>query len=138
MSFRLPLRVYYEDTDAGGIVYYANYLKFIERARSEALLALGVSQTELRERLGVAFAVRAVTVDFLAPARLEETLVVTAAVTALGGARIEMAQDVLRDAETLVRARVTLVCLAPDGRPVRVPAEVRAALAHLMASEGGR
>ena len=136
MSFRLPVRVYYEDTDAGGIVYYANYLKFIERARSEALLALGISQTALRERTGVAFAVRAVAVDFLAPARLEDRLVVTAAVTALGGARIEMAQDVLRDAETLVRARVTLVCIGPDGRAARLPAQVRAALAGLIAPEG--
>lgn len=138
MSFRLPLRVYYEDTDAGGIVYYANYLKFIERARSEALLALGVSQTALREGTGVVFAVRAVSVEFLAPARLEDRLVATAAVTALGGARIEMAQEVLRDEATLVRARVTLVCVGRDGRAARLPDEVREVLAGLMAADGGR
>ena len=137
MSFRFPLRVYYEDTDAGGIVYYANYLKFIERARSEALLARGISQTAIREAQGVIFAVRAVAVDYLAPARLEDELVVTTAVTAIGGARIDLAQDVLRGDATLVRARVTLVCVGRDGRAARVPAEVRAALTG-PAPAGGR
>ena len=75
MEYRL--RVYYEDTDAGGIVYYANYLKFIERARTEALLALGLSQTALRERFGMLFVVREVRVRYLAPARFEDQLVVT-------------------------------------------------------------
>lgn len=137
MSFAFRLRVYWEDTDAGGIVYYANYLKFIERARSEALLALGVSQMALREAAGVAFAVRAVAVDYLAPAVLEDELVVATTVTALGGARIEMAQDVLRGDTTLVRARVTLVCIGRDGRAARVPAEVRAALTAALGA-GGR
>ena len=76
MSLEFRLRVYYEDTDAGGIVYYANYLKFIERARTEALLAAGMRQTGLRARLGIVFAVREVTVSYLAPARLEDELVV--------------------------------------------------------------
>jgi acyl-CoA thioester hydrolase len=132
MKFTLPLRVYYEDTDAGGIVYYANYLKFIERARSEALLALGFRQTELRDRLGVIFAVRALAIDYLAPARLEDQLVVTAEVAALGGSRIEMHQEVCRDGAALAKCRVTLVCIGADARPVRIPAEVRAALATLL------
>lgn len=131
MSFRLPVRVYYEDTDAGGIVYYANYLKFIERARTEALLAHGIRQTELRARLGVVFAVRAVAAEYLAPARLEDALEVTAEVASVGGARIEMAQDVLRGGTVLARCRVTLACLGQDGRAARIPAEVRAALAGL-------
>ncbi len=137
MSFAFPLRVYYEDTDAGGIVYYANYLKFIERARSEALLALGISQTALSAAQGVVFAVRAVAVDYLAPARLEDELVVTTTVTAIGGARIEMAQDVLRGGTTLVRAKVTLVCIGRDGRAARVPAEVRAALTGPTVADAG-
>jgi acyl-CoA thioester hydrolase len=136
MSFTLPVRVYYEDTDAGGIVYYANYLKFIERARTEALLALGFRQTELRDRLGVLFAVRAVSVDYLAPARLEDQLVVTATVTALGGSRIEMVQDVLRDGVALAKCRVTLVCIGTDARPARIPAEVRDALGGLLPADG--
>jgi acyl-CoA thioester hydrolase len=134
MSFRFPVRVYYEDTDAGGIVYDANYLKFIERARSEALLALGISQTGLRARRGVVFAVRSVTVDYRAPARLEDDLVVATSVTAVGGARIEMIQDVMRDDATLVACRVTLACLGTEGRPARIPAEVRSALAGVMAA----
>ena len=131
MSFEYRLRVYYEDTDAAGIVYYANYLKFIERARTEALLAAGLSQTAIRERHGVVFAVREVAISYLAPARLEDQLVVTTRAGPATGARLEMAQEVWRDATRLVAARVGLVCLGPGGRPARLPAEVRAALGTL-------
>lgn len=128
----LRLRVYYEDTDAAGIVYYANYLKFIERARTEALLALGFRQTEIRDRLGLVFAVRQVAVSYLAPARLEDQLLVkTSVAVPLRGARIEMAQDVWRDETLLVHANVTLACLGPEGRPARIPADLAAALAEL-------
>ncbi len=133
MSFEYRLRVYYEDTDAGGIVYYANYLKFIERARTEALLDAGMSQTELQARFGIVFAVREVTVRYLAPARLEDQLLVTTRVGPPGGARLAMAQEVWREALCLVRARVTLACLGPEGRPARMPAELRQALARLPA-----
>jgi acyl-CoA thioester hydrolase len=130
---RFPLRVYWEDTDAAGIVYYANYLKFAERARTEALIAAGLTQTEIRERLGVVFAVREASVRYLAPARLEDQLVVTSVVTALGGARIALDQDVWRDATCLAKCRILLACLDGAGRPARVPAEVREALAPLLA-----
>jgi acyl-CoA thioester hydrolase len=129
---RHALRVYWEDTDAAGIVYYANYLKFAERARTEALLEAGFSQTDLRDRLGVIFAVREAAVSYLAPARLEDQLVVTTTVTAASGARIAMAQDVLREGVCLARCRVVLACLDRSGRPARIPAEVRAALARLV------
>jgi acyl-CoA thioester hydrolase len=122
---RFALRVYWEDTDAAGIVYYANYLRFVERARTEALLAKGIRQTELRARLGVVFAVREVRVRYLAPARLEDQLVVTTAVERIAGARIELRQDVLRDGATLAECLVALACLRPDGRPARVPGMVR-------------
>jgi acyl-CoA thioester hydrolase len=125
------LRVYYEDTDAGGIVYYANYLKFIERARTEALLALGLSQTGLRERHGILFVVREVAVRYLAPARFEDQLVVTTRAGPVEGLRIAMAQDVLRDGMALAKCRVGLACVGPGGRPVRVPGEVAAALGRL-------
>jgi acyl-CoA thioester hydrolase len=131
MTFDYPLRVYYEDTDAGGIVYYANYLKFIERARTEALLTLGLSQTALRARFGLLFAVREVAVSYLAPARFEDQLVVTTQVGAAGGARVEMAQQVRRDGDVLAKCRVTLACLGPTGRPARMPAELLAALGRL-------
>ena len=129
MEFRL--RVYYEDTDAGGIVYYANYLKFAERARTEALLAVGLSQTALRQQHGILFVVREVSVRYLAPARLEDQLVVTTCADVATRARIEMTQDVLRDGVLLAKCRVSLACVRPDGRPVRVPAEVAEALGAL-------
>lgn len=125
------LRVYWEDTDAGGIVYYANYLKFAERARTEALLDAGLSQTGLRERFRILFAVREAAVTYLAPARLEDQLVVTTRADASGGARLDMAQDIWRGETCLAKCRVTLACLGPSGRPVRMPPELRAALGRL-------
>lgn len=130
-AFEFRLRVYYEDTDAAGIVYYANYLKFIERARTEALLSTGFSQTELRERHGLFFAVREVAITYLSPARLEDELVVRTISLPPRGARLEMAQDIRRDDSVLVRARVTLACVGPGGRPARMPADLQAALHRL-------
>jgi acyl-CoA thioester hydrolase len=132
-GFEHRLRVFWEDTDAGGIVYHANYLKFAERARTEALLALGLSQTALRETHGILFAVREARVTYLAPARLEDQLVVTTRAAPAGAARIEMAQDIWREATCLARCRLTLVCLGPGGKAVRVPAGIRDALARLPA-----
>ena len=126
------LRVYYEDTDAAGIVYYANYLKFIERARTEALLELGFSQTDIRDRLGLVFAVREVAVSYLAPARLEDQLLVKTTVSAPPrGARIAMTQDIWRDETLLVHATVTLACLGREGRPARIPPDLLMALTTL-------
>ena len=122
------LRVYYEDTDLAGIVYYANYLKFIERARSEWVRAVGVDQVRLKAEQGVVFAVRRVEADYLRPAHFDDQLTVTTALIQLGGARIELEQKVLRGVEPVFQARVTLVCLAGAGA-VRIPAAVRAALA---------
>jgi acyl-CoA thioester hydrolase len=131
MSCEFRLRVYYEDTDAAGIVYYANYLRFIERARTEALLARGLSQTALRARFGLVFAVRSAHVEYLAPARLEDELVVTTALARLGGAGVDLAQRVTRADDLLADCTVRLACIGPGGRPARMPAELRAALAEL-------
>jgi acyl-CoA thioester hydrolase len=125
------LRVYYEDVDLAGIVYYANYLRFIERGRTEALIAHGVDQSALREAEGIVFAVRRVEADFLAPARFQDQLVVTTAVAGVGRARVTLVQEVRRDGAALFRARVEIVALAADGRPARLPAEAREALAKL-------
>jgi acyl-CoA thioester hydrolase len=131
MGHEFELRVYYEDTDAAGIVYYANYLKFIERARTEALLAAGLSQTLLRDELGVVFAVREAHAEYLAPARLEDRLIVKSRVTEVSGARIKMAQDVMMNGIMLARCAVVLVALGLDGRPRRIPEAVRRALAGI-------
>lgn len=124
-----PLRVYYEDTDLAGIVYYANYLKFIERARSEWVRGLGVDQALLRAEHGLVFAVRRVEADYLRPALFDDVLTVQTTLSEHSGARLVLDQAVLRGAQTLFTARVTLVCLTAAGTPTRFPATLRAALA---------
>lgn len=126
---RFHLRVYYEDTDLAGIVYYANYLKFIERARTEWVRALGVDQGRLKAEAGLVFAVRRVEADYLAPARFDDLLEVRTDLAQLTGARIELAQEVWRGAHRLFAARVALAALRDDGRPARIPPALRAALA---------
>ena len=128
MTHRFGVRVYYEDTDLAGIVYYANYLKFIERARTEWVASLGVDQMELRTRAGIVFAVRRVEADYLRPAKFGDDLVVETRLQSLGGARIVLEQVVLRGAERIFAAVVTLVCLGDDGHAARLPVEVRAKL----------
>lgn len=131
----LSIRVYYEDTDLAGIVYYANYLKFIERARSEWVRSLGVDQVQLRAEAGLVFAVRRVEADYLSPARFDDLLEVRTAVRGIGGARIDLDQAVWRGTAELFRARVVLAALQDDGRPGRIPAPVRAALAGASAGQ---
>jgi acyl-CoA thioester hydrolase len=121
-------RVYYEDTDLAGIVYYANYLKFIERARTEWVGSLGIDQMALKAREGIVFAVRRIEADYLRPARFGDDLVVDTTLQSLGGARIVLDQVVLRGGERIFVAGVTLVCLTEDGHAARLPAEVRARL----------
>lgn len=129
MSHRIRLRVYYEDTDLAGIVYYANYLKFIERGRSDWLRDLGLDQRALKEDQGLVFAVRRVEADYLAPARFEDMLDVTTDLTEARPARLILTQEVLRDGAALFRAIVTIVCLDASGRPVRLPDALRRVLA---------
>jgi len=125
MTHSFPIRVYYEDTDLAGIVYYANYLKFIERGRTEWVRWLGVDQGQLKREEGIVFAVRRVEADYLRPARFDDELVVVTRAVASTGARIVLDQEVLRGGEKLFVAQVTLVCLTDEGAPARVPAEVR-------------
>ncbi len=123
---RWPVRVYYEDTDLAGIVYYANYLRFIERARTEWTRALGIDQTRLKEDEGAVFAVRRVEADYLSPARFDDELTVTTTPHRITPARIELDQQVLRGEQVLFRARVTLACLGADMRPRRLPGDLSA------------
>lgn len=124
----ITLRVYYEDTDLAGIVYYANYLKFIERGRSEWARALGLDQVRLRTETGIVLAVRRVVADYAAPARFDDLLQVTTALRARTAARLVLDQAVLRDGATLFLAEVTLVALTADGRPARLPEALRRAV----------
>jgi len=126
-----PLRVQWEDTDAAGIVYYANYLRFIERARSDILLRQGISQHDLMAADGLAFAVRACTVEYLRPARLHDELVVASDTEAVTGATITLAQSVWRGPEILADTRVTLAYIDARGRPKRLPQRIAALFATL-------
>ena len=128
MTHHLSLRVYYEDTDLAGIVYYANYLKFTERARTEWVRSLGIDQTRLKAEEGIVFAVHRVEADYISPARFDDQLVVETGVQELKGARIVLTQNVLRDGVVLFASAVTLVALTDTGKPARLPADVRRAL----------
>lgn len=125
----MQIRVYYEDTDLAGIVYYANYLKFIERARTEWVASLGIDQMALRATAGIVFAVRRVEADFLRPAKFGDDLLVETRLRSLGGARIVLEQEITRGGERLFASVVTLVCLTEAGHAARLPPEVRARLA---------
>lgn len=124
MTHRFACRVYYEDTDLAGIVYYANYLKFIERARSTLVREAGVDQTALKKVHGLVFAVREVQATYLRPARLDDELTVVTELKQSGRARIVFAQDVHRGEEVLFTSEITVVCLAEAGRPARFPADI--------------
>ena len=143
MSFALPSRIYWEDTDAGGIVFYANYLKFMERARTEWLRSLGIAQGRLREETGGIFVVSETQLKYHRPARLDDELLVTAELRQIGSASLIIAQRVLskteQDADEGKTAHATLLCegtirigwvLADTLRPARIPPQVSGTLAR--------
>ena len=128
---RIALRVYYEDTDAAGIVYYANYLRFIARGRTEFLRELGHDQNLLMKE-GVAFAVRSVAAEYLKPARLDDQLMIETAITELGGAQLVFSQRVVRGEDLLLDAKIRVACIDPaSGREKRIPPAIHAQLAAL-------
>ena len=154
---RHTLGVYYEDTDAGGVVYYANYLRFAERARTEALRALGFPHAVMADRFGLLFVVRRVEVDYLRPARLDDSLTVVTEALAIGGASaardqlqafalavgqaerrrrkaVALRQDVQGEAGSCAVLRVRLACVKPGGeKPARLPPVLRQALETMLA-----
>jgi tol-pal system-associated acyl-CoA thioesterase len=134
-EFSLPLRVYIEDTDAGGIVYYVNYLKFIERARTEFMRSLGLDRAAIFND-ELIFVVSGIDARYRRPARLDDELVATAALEAVRGASLALRQRVLRDGEVLFEADVALACVGPGGlAPRRIP---KVMLATLRAAQGPR
>ena len=130
LAHSFPLRVFYEDTDAGGMVYHANYLKFAERGRSEMLRSLGFGHRRLGTEAGVGFAVRRASIEYLAPARLEDALVVTTTLVDVGAATLTVNQRIRRDSELLADLDILVACIGRDGRPRRLPSALRAALAE--------
>ena len=125
MSHKFPVHVYYEDTDLAGIVYYANYLKFIERARTEWVRGMGIDQTALKRDDGIVFAVRRLEADYLNSAVFDDDLIVETSTVQVTGARIVLQQDVTREGEVVFTSQVTLVALSDTGQPVRLPANLR-------------
>lgn len=120
--FCWPARVYWEDTDGGGIVYYANYLRFLERARTEWLRASGYAQSDLAREAGIVFAVVSLAIDYRRPARLDDELVITCQPSTEGAASVRFAQRVLRGEEVLVEADVRVACVdASSLKPKRIP-----------------
>lgn len=125
------IRVYYEDTDFSGFVYHAGYLRFMERGRTEFLRALGITQSRLRDdEAGLVFVVSRLSVDYLRPARMDDMLTVETTLAACRGAAMRLSQRIVREAVPLLQAEVTVAAVR-DGRPVRLPAALRAATAGL-------
>lgn len=125
MSHRFAIRVFYEDTDMAGIVYYANYLRYIERARSDWVRQIGIDQLAMKEQ-GVVFAVRRVEADYIAPAQFDDVLDVRTVLTQRSAARMVMRQRIWRGESLIFAADVTIVCIAASGKPARLPAKLRA------------
>jgi len=125
MAHIFPIRVYYEDTDMAGLVYYANYLKYIERARSDWVRDLGIDQNAMREKEGVVFAVRRLEAEYLAPAKFDDELEVWTKTRSITGARLILDQRVMRADTPVFAAEVTIVCVTDGGQPARLPANIR-------------
>jgi len=124
--FSWPVRVYYEDTDSGGVVYYANYLKFFERARTEWLRSFGLNQDKLAQEQGLIFVVRRATLDFAAPARLDDLLEVTVEPLKLAHVYLQLAQEAKRGTRVLVRTEIKVACLdLRSFKPAAIPQSLR-------------
>ncbi len=128
MTHSMPMRVYYEDTDAAGIVYYANYLKFAERGRTEMMRDLGFAHSAIAEETDTLFTVRRCSVDYRSPARLDDALSVDTQIVEIGAATLLLDQQIRRGGEVLVRIDMLVACINRAGRPRRVPPGLRAAL----------
>lgn len=121
----LPIRVYYEDTDAGGVVYHANYLKFAERGRTEFLRTLGYQNSDLEKNLGILFVVRHIDIEYLKPGRLDDALELHTSILDLKNSSFVMKQSVFRGKEMIADLKVAIVCVDRNVfRPVRIPADV--------------
>ena len=123
--YEYKFKIYYEDTDSGGVVYYANYLKFIERARSEIIKSLGFSNTNLREKFNLFFIVKYCNINYKKPAKLEDELIVFTSVVSLSKTSLVMKQDVKRHDDLVAEAEVCLVAVNMKGKPTKIPEELK-------------
>lgn len=128
-TFSFPIRIYYEDTDAGGIVYYANYLKYAERARTEFLRHLGINQEEMLKNLSLGFVVRYCNINYKSPAKLDDALNITCKITELKGASLKMEQKLYKEDTVICEIEIGLVFLSlPSMRPTKIPTEISSLL----------
>lgn len=133
----LAVRVYYQDTDAGGVVYHANYLNFAERGRNEMIRAVGFDMTRLRNEFGMIFVIRDCRMDFRRPARLDDLLEVRTRPLQMGGASFRVEQRILREGEDLTTLDMRIGCVSPEGRPVRMPVPFRESFEHVFTMNQG-
>ena len=125
-TFDFPQRIYFEDTDAGGVVYHAHYLKFLERARTEWLRYLGFTSSELERKYKMLWVVSEIAAEFVKPAKLDDSVNISVAIENLGRVRCTFHQEIRRGEEVLVKARVLVACVSADGfKPIEIPADVR-------------
>ena len=121
MSHEVEFRVYYEDTDAGGVVYHSNYLNFAERARTEFLRKLGVNQSEAKEKDGILFVVKSLNIEYKKPALLDDVLTIKTQITETSKVRMEMEQDIFRDDVLIAKVVVNIVCVNEAMKPTKIP-----------------
>ncbi len=124
-EFKYKIKVFYEDTDAGGVVYYANYLKFFERARTEAITEIGLSNRKLLDKFGVLIIVKSCNIDYKKPAKLEDQLEIKSIISSISNSSFKMKQNVFRDDELLTSSEIHLVVVDKNGKPTRIPDELK-------------
>ena len=120
-EFKYKVKVFYEDTDAGGVVYYANYLKFFERARTEAIAEIGLSNKKLLDEFGVLIIVKSCNIDYKKPAKLEDQLEIKSIISSISNSSFKMTQKVFRDDDLLTSSEIHLVIVDKEGKPSRIP-----------------
>ncbi len=124
-SFKYNLKIYYEDTDAGGVVYYANYLKFLERARSEAIYEIGFSNTELKKFFGIIIIVKSCNIEYKKPVILEDKLTILSTINEITKTSFIMNQNIKRNEEMVATANIHLVSVNSDGKPTKIPEKLK-------------
>ena len=131
-TFSLPIRIYFEDTDSGGVVYHSNYLKFMERARTEWLRALGIDQRHLKQDHQIMFVVHRIDIQFKLPARFNDELIVKSELKDIGSSKIESRQMIYRNDEMLIDANVDIACIDSEKfKPVRIPPTIKQTMESL-------
>ncbi len=124
-KFSFTVKIYYEDTDAGGVVYYANYLKFLERARSEAIYSLGYTNSSILERFGVLLIVKSCNIEYKKPARFEDTLEIISEIKSFTKTSFLMKQSILRNNKIISDAEIHLVSVDKNGKPSKIPEDLK-------------